>query len=412
MGKSGFIAQKIAQTLVSTGTRAFFLNATDALHGDLGIISAGDLVVCVSKSGSTDELVRLVPYARVKPARVGPQAPGHLAVHHARPRQAKGARLASVASEAGCALDRLCDLRVHLPLERELCPFDLAPVTSTAIQMVFGDTVAIALMQARGTPCPLRAADREAVLMLLHMQAKHLTQDQYAMNHPAGRIGKRLILQVADVMIAAPEALPVVCCSSALLSHRAPAAAPTSAPAALQHKVAPGSRLRRCLQRCGCWTCWASSAPSAAAACWSATRWGGCRGPSRTATCAAPSRGWVQRCALLLAPGVRLLEPVWGAGGGRQSTHAPQVMETQVQHLMHSRPRTCVPTTKAVDAMQAGLPCLAAWPAAAAGPAGAEASLLSQAMEGPDRKVQFMPVEKDGHLVGLVTLHDLVSAGL
>ena len=71
IGKSGFIAQKIAQTLVSTGTKAVFLNPTDALHGDLGIVSSGDLVVVVSKSGSTEELVRLVPYARVRTDREG-----------------------------------------------------------------------------------------------------------------------------------------------------------------------------------------------------------------------------------------------------------------------------------------------------------------------------------------------------
>ena len=75
-------------------------------------------------------------------------------------------------------MEAVCDLNILLPLERELCPFDLAPVTSTVIQMLFGDTVAIALMQA-----------------------KHLTRDEYAMNHPAGRIGRRLMLRVADVML-------------------------------------------------------------------------------------------------------------------------------------------------------------------------------------------------------------------
>lgn len=155
VGKSGLIAQKICQTLVSTGTKAVFLSPQDALHGDIGIISAHDLLVCFSKSGATEEILRLVPFAR-----------------------AKGARLVGITSQRGSELGALCDLAVHLPLERELCPFDLAPVTSTAIQMIFGDTVAIALMQA-----------------------KHLTRDQYAMNHPAGRIGKRLILRVADVML-------------------------------------------------------------------------------------------------------------------------------------------------------------------------------------------------------------------
>eukprot|EP00873_Tetraselmis_striata_P013855 jgi/Tetstr1/434119/TSEL_023263.t1 len=155
VGKSGFIAQKITQTLVSTGTKAVFLSPTDALHGDIGIIGQDDLLVCFSKSGGTEELLKLIPYAK-----------------------AKGAKLVSVASIKGCKMDLMCDMSITLPLERELCPFDLAPVTSTAIQMLFGDTVAIALMQAH-----------------------HLTQDQYAMNHPAGRIGKRLILRVQDCML-------------------------------------------------------------------------------------------------------------------------------------------------------------------------------------------------------------------
>ncbi|PSC71870.1 putative arabinose 5-phosphate isomerase [Micractinium conductrix] len=155
VGKSGLIGQKICQTLVSTGTKAVFLSPQDALHGDIGIIGPEDLLVCFSKSGATEEIIRLVPFAR-----------------------AKGARLVSITSQHGSELEAACDLAVHLPLERELCPFDLAPVTSTAIQMVFGDTVAIALMQA-----------------------KHLTRDQYAMNHPAGRIGKRLMLRVCDVMV-------------------------------------------------------------------------------------------------------------------------------------------------------------------------------------------------------------------
>lgn len=100
--------------------------------------------------------------------------------------RAKGAKLVSVTSVRGNKLEAACDMTVHLPLERELCPFDLAPVTSTAIQMVFGDTVAISLMLSR-----------------------NLTKDEYAMNHPAGRIGKRLMLQVEDVMIYGDK-LPIV----------------------------------------------------------------------------------------------------------------------------------------------------------------------------------------------------------
>ncbi|KAF8401887.1 hypothetical protein HHK36_012837 [Tetracentron sinense] len=162
VGKSGFIAQKISQTLVSLGIRSGFLSPVDALHGDIGILSKSDLVVFFSKSGNTEELLKLVPCAK-----------------------AKGAFLISVTSSEENMLSSVCDLNVYLPLERELCPFDLAPVTSTAIQMVFGDTVAIAMMGAR-----------------------NLTRDEYAANHPAGRIGKSLIFKVKDVM-KKKEELPV-----------------------------------------------------------------------------------------------------------------------------------------------------------------------------------------------------------
>ncbi|KAJ9176452.1 hypothetical protein P3X46_011761 [Hevea brasiliensis] len=162
VGKSGFVANKISQTLISLGIRAGFLSPLDALHGDIGILTARDILVLFSKSGNTEELLRLVPCAK-----------------------AKGAYLVSVTSVEGNALASVCDMNVHLPLERELCPFDLAPVTSTAIQMVFGDTVAIALMGAR-----------------------NLTKDEYAANHPAGRIGKSLIFKVKDVMKKQDE-LPV-----------------------------------------------------------------------------------------------------------------------------------------------------------------------------------------------------------
>ena len=101
VGKSGFIAQKISMTLVSTGTKAVFLNPVDALHGDIGILSEEDLLVLFSKSGSTEELLKLVPYAR-----------------------AKGAKLVSVTSIKDSKLDRACDFACNLPLQRELCPFD------------------------------------------------------------------------------------------------------------------------------------------------------------------------------------------------------------------------------------------------------------------------------------------------
>ncbi|GJY43661.1 probable arabinose 5-phosphate isomerase [Tanacetum coccineum] len=162
IGKSGFVSKNISQTLVSLGIKSQFLSPVDALHGDIGILRDNDVLVMFSKSGNTEELVRLVPCVK-----------------------AKGVFLISVTSVLGNVLNGLCDMNVHLPLERELCPFDLAPVTSTAIQMVFGCTVAIAIMDAR---C--------------------LTKEGYAANHPAGRIGKSLIFKVKDVM-RKQEELPV-----------------------------------------------------------------------------------------------------------------------------------------------------------------------------------------------------------
>uniref|UniRef100_A0A804P4C9 Arabinose 5-phosphate isomerase n=3 Tax=Zea mays TaxID=4577 RepID=A0A804P4C9_MAIZE len=158
VGKSGIVARKTAQTLASLGfARAGFLAPVDALHGDIGALFPGDVLVLLSKSGASDELLALVPCAR-----------------------AKGGYLVSVtsaASGADCPLAAACDLNVHLPLQGEVCPFGLAPVTSTAIQMVFGDTVIAAIMEAR-----------------------RLSRDQYASNHPAGKIGKTLIFKVKDVM--------------------------------------------------------------------------------------------------------------------------------------------------------------------------------------------------------------------
>ncbi|RRT77033.1 hypothetical protein B296_00013415 [Ensete ventricosum] len=154
VGKSGIVAHKLAQTLASLGfARSAFLPPVDALHGDLGAVFPGDLLVLLSKSGASQELLALVPCARAKGARL--------------------LSLTSAAEGAGNPLATLCDVNVHLPLQRELCPFGLAPVTSAAIQMMFGDTVIAALMAAR-----------------------RLTKEKYAANHPAGKIGKSLIFKV------------------------------------------------------------------------------------------------------------------------------------------------------------------------------------------------------------------------
>lgn len=162
VGKSGIIAQKIATTLVSTGTRALQLSPMDALHGDLGVVSDRDLLVLLSKSGESDELLSLIPSARNK-----------------------GAQILALVCNPKSRLAKAADLFVHLPMTKELCPFDLAPTTSAILQLIFGDVMAVALMKAKG-----------------------FSLDQYARNHPAGRIGKRITLRVKDLMLAG-EAVPL-----------------------------------------------------------------------------------------------------------------------------------------------------------------------------------------------------------
>lgn len=155
VGKSGLVAKKIAMTMTSTGTRAFYLSPTNALHGDLGILTNKDVFIMLSKSGETEELLHLIPALRNK-----------------------GIKLVGVVSNATSRLAKACDLAVTLPMEKELCPFDLAPTTSTVIQMIFGDVLTIALMRL-----------------------SNFSLDQYALNHPAGRIGKRITTKVQDLMI-------------------------------------------------------------------------------------------------------------------------------------------------------------------------------------------------------------------
>ncbi len=155
VGKSGFIAQKIAATLLSTGTRAFFLPPIDALHGDLGMVGNQDCVLILSKSGETDELLQLLPFLRNR-----------------------GSRLLALTSEPDSRLAKGVDLFVHLPCLSELCPFDLAPTISTEVQLLFGDLLAMAVMEAKG-----------------------VSLDQYAANHPGGRIGRRASLRVSELML-------------------------------------------------------------------------------------------------------------------------------------------------------------------------------------------------------------------
>lgn len=169
VGKSGIVAKKVATTMVSTGTRAAFLSATDAVHGDLGAVSDDDIVVMFSRSGETDELLNLVPFLRNK-----------------------GAQVAAVVSDIDSRLAKASSLAVELPLKKELCPFNLAPTTSAAIQMVFGDVLAVALMESHA-----------------------FSLEEYAKNHPCGNIGRRITMKVADLMLQGP-AVPL-CSPDALL---------------------------------------------------------------------------------------------------------------------------------------------------------------------------------------------------
>lgn len=155
VGKSGLIAKKIAFTMVSTGTRAFYLSPTDAVHGDLGMVSSHDVFVMLSKSGESDELLNLVPAIRNK-----------------------GATLVGIVCNPHSRLAAACHTTIVLPFKQELCPFDMAPTMSTTSQLLLGDLLAIALMRH-----------------------KNFSLDQYALNHPSGRIGKRITLKVKDLML-------------------------------------------------------------------------------------------------------------------------------------------------------------------------------------------------------------------
>jgi len=154
IGKSGIIAEKIAMTLISTGTKALYLPPYNFLHGDIGVVSQEDLVIFMSKSGETEELLALVPFIKKR-----------------------GAQLMSLISNPHSRLAKVVDFSLNLPVEKELCPFDLAPTTSTTVQLIFGDALAIALMKAKG-----------------------FALDQYALAHPAGTLGKKMTVRVEDLM--------------------------------------------------------------------------------------------------------------------------------------------------------------------------------------------------------------------
>ncbi|MDO6389543.1 KpsF/GutQ family sugar-phosphate isomerase [Pontibacter sp. BT731] len=153
IGKSANIATKIVATLNSTGTPALFMHAADAIHGDLGMIQPDDFVICISKSGNTPEIKVLVPLLK-----------------------RKGAQLAALVSSTDSYLAQSADFVLNASVEREACPHNLAPTTSTTAALALGDALAVSLLEARG----FSSAD-------------------FATLHPGGSLGKRLYLKVDDI---------------------------------------------------------------------------------------------------------------------------------------------------------------------------------------------------------------------
>ena len=154
MGKSGHVAGKIAATLASTGTPSFFLHPAEAVHGDIGMITREDLVLALSYSGETAEILALVPVLK------------RLAVP-----------LVALTGNAGSALARAAEVHLDVSVPAEACPLNLAPTASTTATLAMGDAIAVALLRLRG-----------------------FTEEDFARSHPGGSLGRRLLLHVEDVM--------------------------------------------------------------------------------------------------------------------------------------------------------------------------------------------------------------------
>ncbi len=163
MGKSGHIGGKIAATLASTGSPAFFVHPGEASHGDLGMITPKDVVIAFSNSGETDEILTILPLIK------------RLAVP-----------LIALTGNPPSTLGKAADVHIDVSVAKEACPLDLAPTSSTTAALAMGDALAIALLESRG-----------------------FTADDFARSHPGGRLGRRLLLLIKDIMHCG-DALPVV----------------------------------------------------------------------------------------------------------------------------------------------------------------------------------------------------------
>lgn len=154
MGKSGHIGSKIAATLASTGTPAFFMHPAEASHGDLGMITNQDLLLAISYSGETNEIVTIVPLVK-----------------------RMGAKLISMTGKPGSSLARAADVHLNVAVAEEACPLNLAPTASTTATLAMGDALSVALLENRG-----------------------FTAEDFARSHPSGSLGKRLLLRISDIM--------------------------------------------------------------------------------------------------------------------------------------------------------------------------------------------------------------------
>lgn len=154
MGKSGHIGNKIAATLASTGTPAFFVHPGEASHGDLGMITPNDVVLALSNSGTTSEVLTIVPLIK-----------------------RMGAKLISMTGKPDSTLAQASEVHLDVSVEREACPHDLAPTSSTTVCLVMGDALAVSLLEAKG-----------------------FTAEDFAFSHPGGTLGRKLLLKVSDIM--------------------------------------------------------------------------------------------------------------------------------------------------------------------------------------------------------------------
>jgi arabinose-5-phosphate isomerase len=154
VGKSGHIAQKISATLSSTGTGSIFIHPTEAAHGDMGLIEKNDIVLLISNSGETDEIINILPSLK-----------------------RLSFKIASLTSNKKSTISKASDLPIIIKSHKEACPLDLAPTSSTTCALAFGDALAIALLESKG-----------------------FTKNDFASSHPAGKLGKKLITQAQHIM--------------------------------------------------------------------------------------------------------------------------------------------------------------------------------------------------------------------